>query len=543
MFKKNIKIRYNSRPFRIVHYCKHYTLEDNLEIIAFDKEYSDPKLRWVLRRKYNYTKRFLKALGERIGNKSNLIIVIFGTPNSGKSEGGQTIAFFIRYCFWKYRKINYIKLFVAFSTADFQTILTEMEIGDIGIRDESSKLSGAGSVNVQKYLDNITKVIRKNQNSFIFIDPTLIEPDVVSYYLESAGKRSVHKCIKCKRKYINLKKEMSKICPYCKADLEPIYSKCKVRFILFDKKHKILGHIYLPLHMSNHFRKIYDKKKDENIESIMANAGMVTPEIDGRRLERDTKLLLRLCEIGGVRKKGEIYGLIPLYNTKQKKDKDKIKGDTNYMRVLLSNVFREIRMGIEHIRLEKNTDMFMNIKFKEGETFSKFCFDNIEDEGIAIVAQGLARGDSLRGIEHNFPKLGYYYIQRTSKLLRNVNTELNLGFMFERWYALSMGVPKYRLKELLGGSSDKPDLIWNDKIYSLKFRLNLKAASLKFQQSTDLGPEYRYAKKHNKKYDLVFMNPAWGLKIQIVEDIDPVDDQEEVIVWKKVLKPVKKLIF
>ena len=208
LFKTNTKVRYLSRPFKITKFCKHYILEDNLEVLAFDKKYSDPKLRWILRPRYNYTKKFFKALAERVGNKSNLIIVIYGTPNSGKSEGGQTVAFIIRYYFWKYKLFHKSNIFIAFSTADFQTILTEMEKGDIGLRDESSKLSGVGSKNVQKYLDNITAIIRKSQNSFVFIDPSLIEPDVVSYYLESAGKRSIHKCRKCKRKYVNLKKDM-----------------------------------------------------------------------------------------------------------------------------------------------------------------------------------------------------------------------------------------------------------------------------------------------------------------------------------------------
>lgn len=540
-FKINTKVRYVSRPFKIIKCCKYYILEDNLEVVAFDKRFSDPKLRWVLRRRYNYTKRFLKAMAERIGNKSNLIIVIYGTPNSGKSEGGQTVAFFIKYCFWKYRVFIANNLFMAFSTADFQTILTEMKPGDIGIRDESSKLSGIGSKNVQKYLDNITKIIRKSQNSFVFIDPTLIEPDVVSFYLETAGKRSFHKCKKCKRKYINLKKDTNRICPYCKDDLEPMYPYCKIRFILYDKNHDYLGHIYLPLHMSKRFRNKYKIKKDLNIKSLMANAGMVTPEIDIRRLDRDTEILTKLCLEYGVTKERQMHPLVTVYNAKQSNDKDRIKGDTNYMNVLYTYVFLLFKKGITIQKAKRKEELSTNIKFKDGDDFSDFCLRNIDDENMARVAQGIARGDGYRTMELNypkkkFPKMTYHHIRKTSIYLRSVNSENNIGFMFEKWYALSIGVPKGQLGKILGGSSDRPDLIWKDVIYSLKFRLDSKASSLKFQQSTSLGPEYRYAKKNNKKYKLVFMNPAWSMKIHIIE-IDPIEDPEEIIVRKYDLNP------
>ncbi|MFW9971342.1 MAG: hypothetical protein ACFFDF_14205, partial [Candidatus Odinarchaeota archaeon] len=238
-FKTNIRQRYSSRPYKIINFCKYYRLEDNLEILSFNKRFSEPKLRWVLRKSYDYTQKFIVAIAERIINKSNIIIVIFGTPNSGKSEGAQTLAFFIRYCLWKYLGIK-VKTHLAFSTADFQNILTNMEAGDIGIRDESSKLSGIGSKNVQKYLDNITRAVRQDQNSFLFVDPTIMEPDVVYYFLETAGLKSFKRCRRCGKEFMNLPrtKENCK----CGGKLELLYTKCKIRFILYDKDKKELGH-------------------------------------------------------------------------------------------------------------------------------------------------------------------------------------------------------------------------------------------------------------------------------------------------------------
>lgn len=158
MFNPNTKWKYLRGSNKITNYCKHYKLEDNLESLSFNVEWSDRNLRKYLSKRYRLTLEFLKAIIERIRDNSNIILVIYGSPNSGKSEGAQTIALFIRYVFWKYTNKN-IKIFTAFSTSEFQTILTEMDVGDIGIRDESPDESGAGSKNVLKYLNNITRII------------------------------------------------------------------------------------------------------------------------------------------------------------------------------------------------------------------------------------------------------------------------------------------------------------------------------------------------------------------------------------------------
>ena len=503
MFKTNIRYIYGSRPFKIINYCKYYKLEDNLEILSFNKRFSNPKLRWVLRKKYNYTKRFLYAIFERIKNNSNVIIVIFGTPNSGKSEGAQTIAFFIRYCLWKMGKK--VKIHLAFSTSDFQIILIDMDVGDIGIRDESSKESGIGSKNVQKYLDNITKAIRQDQNSFIFVDPTLIEPDVVYYFLETAGKN---------------------------------YKKRNIRFILYDKNKEILGHIYLPLHWCERYREKYKEKKNANLDDLKANAGMVTPEINSERLERDTNILMRLCNKNSVERKGEIQGLIVKYNSKQERKKDMIKGDSNYMSTLISIIYGEIRKNKEKQYIEKEQEEISKIKSEKGDDFAEFCLNNIIDKTKAKIAHGLVRGDSLRNIDLNYRNIHYSKIQNISKDLRRLNNPENLGFLFEKWYALHLGVPKEKLDEVLGGASNKPDLIWDGVVYSLKFRLDLKAKSLKFKQSVDLAPEYKYAKEHEINYNLVFMNPAWDQRIQVI-NINPNKNSKDIIV-KKVKKRKEK---
>jgi len=516
LFKTNTTQKYKSRPYKIIHHCKSYKLEDNLEIIGFDKRFSSPKLRWILRKRHNYTKRFLWAIIERIRDNSNIIIVIYGTPNSGKSEGAQTITFYIRYIVWKYLHIK-VEIYTAFSTADFQEILPEMKLGDVGIRDESSKLSGTGSRNVQQYLDNITKAIRMDQNSFVFVDPLLLEADVVSYYLESAGKNKKTR---------------------------------KVRFILYDKNKDVLGHIYLPLHWRGRFRKKYKEDKKANLEAMKALAGMVTPELS-KRLEEDEEKLFNYCIKCNATKRNDIEPLMYRYNRQFTKKEDMIKGDIHYIKILIGLVWFDIKEGrfTEAKRIKK---VKLEIHYKNGETFADFVRANIPENAgdrpnyiVARIAESLAKGYSHDAIGANHKDIGSGIINTYSKWIRReAPIEIRLGFLFEKWFALSVGVPLERLEELLGSNEpNKPDLIWKDKIYSIKLRIEQRSKTMRFSQPIDFSPEYKEAIRKDCKYTLVFMNPAWELKIQLIE-LDPINDPDEVIVKSSSLiikKPLKIL--
>ena len=503
IFNPNTRWKYSRRPRKIINFCNHYKLEDNLETLSFNIEWSDRDLRRLLGKKHRYTWEFLKAIIERIRDNSNIILVIYGSPNSGKSEGGQTIALFIQYVFWKYLNKK-IEIFTAFSTSEFQTILTEMDVGDVGIRDESPDEAGYGSKNVQKYLNNITRIIRENQNSFIFLDPALIKLKVASFYLETAGKNKLTK---------------------------------KIRFILYDKKHKPMGHIYLPLHWCGRFRKKYREKKTANIKTGMALAGMYTPEINPKRIERDEKILLEYCRKEGVTKKGEIEGKISRYNRQFKKPEDMIKGDTHYMGILISNVWSDLnklKLERKEIEIEKKREIQRNIKYIRGDDFPTFVKKNLVDSEYSRVGFGLARGDTEDQILEKNPDIKHSRLKYLNVDLRHTgNINIRLGFLFEKWVALKLGVPKEKLNDILGGTSNKPDLIWKDIIYSIKHRINHKAKSITFSQSQKgkgMLPEYTEALKRNTTYKLVFMNPKWSLNVQII-DVDPQGD-DKVIVYR-----------
>ena len=471
--------------------------------MSFNIKWSDYELRKYLSKKYNITWKFLKAIAERINDNSNIIIVIYGTPNSGKSEGAQMIAFFMRYIFWKYIKKK-IEIFTAFSTSEFQIILTEMNVGDVGLRDESPDESGAGSVNVQKYLNNITRIVRQNQNSFVFVDPTLIKLKVASFYLETAGKNKLSR---------------------------------RIRFILYDKEHKPLGHIYLPLHWCKLFRKKYKEKKTANINSLMANAGMVTPEINPKRIDRDEKRLVEYCIKQGAVKKGEIKGQINRYNRQFKRPEDKIKGDGNYMDILINNVWHDLnkfKISLKEVEIDKRRELQRNIEYIKGDSFPIFVKKNLTDDEYSRVGFGLARGDSEDTIMGNNPDIKFSRFKYLNEVLRYTgSTNIRLGFLFEKWVALKVGVPIDKLDDLLGGTSNKPDLIWKGIIYSIKYRINFRAKSIPFYQSKKgegLRPEYLEALERNITYKLVFMNPKWSLDAQII-DVDPQGD-DKIIVYR-----------
>lgn len=182
------------------------------------------------------------------------------------------------------------------------------------------------------------------------------------------------------------------------------------------------------------------------------------------------------------------------------------------------------------------------IKYIEKESFSDFVRRVISNEKISKIAKGLARGDSYRTIDDNNNDFGYAFVQKTADWLRNkANLQYGLGYLFEKWCAYNIGVPEDQIDDLVGGpNKDKPDLIWENRIYSFKFRIETRK-KLKYRQSIDLGPEFREAKKRGHNYYFFHLNPKWTLKLEIIE-IDPFNDPEEIPMKRPQKKQKKQLI-
>ena len=159
---------------------------------------------------------------------------------------------------------------------------------------------------------------------------------------------------------------------------------------------------------------------------------------------------------------------------------------------------------------------------------------DLADSEYSRVGYGLCKGDSEDTIMSNNTDITYSRFKYLNKELRYTGKiNIRLGFLFEKWVALKMGVPIEKLDSILGGTSNNPDLIWNGVIYSIKYRINHKAKTIPFYQSKKgegMKPEYDEALKQNTNYKLIFMNPKWSLDAQII-DIDPHGD-DKIIVYR-----------
>lgn len=354
--KRNVMIYLYGYPR--YNYCKNFRLEDLAEETLFNRRFHPEKLRWVLWKEYDWTEKLLNILQRRVKKKSNIIIVIYGTPNSGKSEVSQTIAKYIQYLFKVYFGAS-IDINVTFSTGDFNSILRTMSLGDIVIRDESPKIIGEGSKNVGKNLDNITKITRANQNTYIFINPKVVKPEVVSLYLEMAGKDENRRMCRC---------------------------------ILYGKNNDYIGHIYVPLHNDEEFRQEYLRKKQENIDTLMKHSGQVTVDIDLEKLKIDVKRLYAWCKKIGVTAKNELMPEIAFLND-ELEETEKIRGDITYINALIHKTwaeFKRVKSG-KKLSWETEEEKKVRIELEEEEKdemlklISKFEWENAENEILSSL--------------------------------------------------------------------------------------------------------------------------------------------------------------
>ena len=323
-------------------FCKNYRLEDEIKEKTFNKRYSSPELIHVFFKKNDYTKYLFKAIRTRAKNNSFAVFVIYGEPNSGKSEVAQFLAFYIKAAMKKAIGLD-VNVHLGFSNSEFKSILRKMKRGDVAIRDENSKLSGAGSVTIKKNVNNIIELVRENQNCFIFVRPKREKNSVVSYYLETAGKNKENRTCRC---------------------------------IIYDPSFKEgrvpIGRVFIPLHVNEKFRKEYREKKTRNIQKLLKRSGLLTDEIDAEIFQRDLEALVEHCKKYGVMTKRGIESQIVVFNHKQRNEEDKIKGTTPYIRAIVDNVYlilrgKKINVLDEGEEIEKEEEMKEEEKVEEKE--------------------------------------------------------------------------------------------------------------------------------------------------------------------------------
>ena len=197
----------------------------------------------------------------------------------------------------------------------------------------------------------------------------------------------------------------------------------------------------------------------------------------------------------------------------------------------------------ENEQNEINTkEEIIPIKYIEKESFSDFVRRIIPDNNIARIGEACARGESINDILDNNKDFKKNFVQNIFKLLKNEATTYRLGYLFEKWIAYSyFGIPVELIDELVGGiNKNKPDLIWEDKIYTMKTNFTDTKNVIKFNQSIDFNPEYKEAMKKGCNYTLIFINTKWSQSL-IFREIDPFNDSEDIYIHKP-KKALKRLI-
>lgn len=401
--------------YRVEEYCEKYRLEDEIQEIIFNKRFNKDGLGYVFAKGNNFTELFWKAIKTRITNHSNINLVLFGVLNSGKSEVGQAIALKIKKIF-KIILQKEVKIHIVFGTNEFDDIIPQIKLGDVTIRDESPKVIGLGSRNIQYNMDNITKIIRANQNSFILVNPKPFEVEVVDYYLQTAGK-----------------------------DIENRVTRC----ILYDENKQPLGIVFIKLHNKKEFREDYIKKKKANIAKVIVDAGLVSAEINKIRFEKDFYLLLDHCKVNHITMKSSIKAQIVMINMNANKPEDMIKGDTNYLDDLIQNVYLKIKKQklIDINFDEKDTQNEEIVKPKgiiDNETKQAYLIhEKINSLFTFLFDDALMLKRARLGIEKH-KKFNSGDIERNFEIYTKVNKKVNRKEIVEDY-----GVSNVRITQII----------------------------------------------------------------------------------------------
>ena len=228
--------------------------------------------------------------------------------------------------------------------------------GDVGLRDESPRISGTGARTIKGNLDNIVEIVRAHQNSFLFVSPRRIEASIVTYYLEMAGKDVDNRTCRC---------------------------------ILYDPSFKDgqepIGRIFIELHNDKKFRNEYQERKNENIKKMLKTAGQQTVGFNEELFDRDLKGLLEHCKRYKLKSKRSIESQIQIYNRRFEKEEDKIQGSGNYIDTLVDEAFLILNNKKKMKLEEKKENKKEEEKVDELGLFKKFSFDHSEEEILEKV--------------------------------------------------------------------------------------------------------------------------------------------------------------
>lgn len=164
------------------------------------------------------------------------------------------------------------------------------------------------------------------------------------------------------------------------------------------------------------------------------------------------------------------------------------------------------------------------------QNFSEFFEENapVDAQTRAIVSGYLQRlsirkivGFASQELEGEVTRYEVMKVLGNGKNISEPNGETArvIGDVFEWWCAAQIGVPLDQIPDLCSSDYHTPDLIWDDVIYSFKWRYNAVDKRLKWTDG-DVNPEWMEALRQERPLQLVDTNLAWGFAVRMTE-VDP----------------------
>ena len=218
---------------------------------------------------YNLSKMLERDIINPIKQGTFTVFAIIGKMGAGKSELAQTIAFLSRDANKKYKHRD-VAIHLVWTQADFNRIMPILKKGDIVWKDEMPKTLRTGALVEKWQMNNVLHVIRKYENTLIFIDPVEVKVNICDIYFQAAG--------------MNFDTRTNR------------FLVLNIDNILY-RKIRYLGHIYSKLHNDEEFREWYENEKDLFIRRILKDSGDVRAEkqkkiIDVKEVKEEEPLLL-----------------------------------------------------------------------------------------------------------------------------------------------------------------------------------------------------------------------------------------------------------
>jgi len=528
-------------------FCEEYQMEDEIQSNLFNDEFNQPHLRWIfidpetLKPSPSITKDLLNAISTRIYNYSHINLFIFGPTDSGKSELSQSLGDYYQKEFLRLHGLE-VDLPIAFSDADIDTISPNLEYGAMLIRDESSSVTGDDSGILKEKIGNLIRAIRCEQNSFIYVNPDVVEVPLVDYYLRTAGKKGIFHCENCNIEYLNMRR-----CPECYSDMNPVYSKCKTRAIVYVKQidplsnkaaFRPLGRIIMSLHTNHQLREIYKHKKKENAIWLKQQSGLVGVHRD--RVFKEAQILAKECFREGINTKIGMELQLLRYNNQftMEEAHQMIGGTKNHNKLLFEETMNILSKLQNHEQLEDSSNSEEESEVQDPFAhFKEYRFPYSKSE----IIKRSKKNANFRNIERDFEiykrkvdeglipeDLLPYYPNLTdiSSLYRIVNKVQGLinqvgGRLFEKDYVKHLQT-LYEDKVVHDGRKGCPDahVIVEEKNELHVF--SLKNLSTNYISRGELTPEQDFAFENRFNYNKVVLYIIANInyKIYVREETD-----------------------